>query len=157
MTHVATHSLGMAFAASVSALILTACGGAQERKIKHFEKGQSYLVAGNFEKARVEFQNVLQIAPTDPEARFEMGVVEEKLSKIREAAGFYQGTIDVSPDHLKARTHLARLYVMSGAPGGAMPVVTPALDNHSDDAELVAIRAAADVHHKAIANAQVAA
>jgi Flp pilus assembly protein TadD len=155
MTHVATHSLGMAFAASVSALILTACGGAQERKIKHLEKGQSYLVAGNFEKARVEFQNVLQIAPTDPEARFEMGVVDEKLSKIREAAGFYQGTIDVNPDHLKARTHLARLYVMSGAPDRAMQVIKPALDKHPDDAELLTIRAAAHVQQKDITDAQV--
>ena len=86
-------------AVAVSLVVLSACGGAEARRAKHLEKGKSYLNAGNFEKARVEFQNALQIAPMDPEARFENGVVDEKLAKIREAAQFYQGTLDVSPGH----------------------------------------------------------
>src|ERR1700730_8724436 len=80
------------------AVALSACGGAQARKARHLEQGHSYLAAGNFDKARVEFQNALQIAPTDAEARFEMGVVNEKLGKVREGASFYQGTLDVGPD-----------------------------------------------------------
>ena len=50
------------------------------------EKGQTFLAAGKFEKARVEFQNALQIAPTDAEARYENGVVDERLGKARDAA-----------------------------------------------------------------------
>lgn len=129
-------------------LLLNACGGAQARKAKHFEKGQTYLADGNFEKARVEFQNALQIAPTDPEARFEMGVVDEKLLKIREAAQFYQGVIDVSPDHLGARTHLARLFVLSGAPDRAMDVMKPAIEKHPDNSELLTLRAAVHVQQQ---------
>jgi tetratricopeptide (TPR) repeat protein len=64
---------------------------------KHLEKGPCLSGADNYEKARVEFQNALQISPVDPEARFEMGVVDEKLGKPREAAQFYQATIDVKP------------------------------------------------------------
>src|SRR5277367_4591825 len=87
----------------MSTLVLAACGGAQARKIKHLEKGKAFLTAGNYEKARVEFQNALQIAPTDPEARFENGVVDERLGKAREAAQFYQGAIEVNPEHVEAR------------------------------------------------------
>lgn len=126
----------------MTAAALTACGGAQARKARHLEKGQSYLVAGNFEKARVEFQNALQIAPVDPEARFEMGVVNEKLGKIREAASFYQGTLDVVPEHLSARRNLARLYIFSAVPDKALELIKPALEQHPDDSELLALRAA---------------
>jgi tetratricopeptide (TPR) repeat protein len=130
------------------ALALCACGGAQARKARHMEKGQTYLAAGNLEKARVEFQNALQIAPLDPEARFEVGVVDEKSGKIREAAQFYQATIDVSADHLGAHTNLARLFLFSGLPDRALELINPALEKHPDDAELLALRAAARVQLK---------
>ena len=54
----------------VSVVATSGCGGAQARRAKHMEKGQAYMTAGNFEKARVEFQNALQYAPPDAEARF---------------------------------------------------------------------------------------
>jgi len=138
-----------------SALALSACGGAQARKAKHLEKGEAYLAAGNFEKARVEVQNALQIAPTDAEARFQMGVIFEKLGKIREAAQYYQGTIDLQPDHLGARTNLARLYILSAVPERAMENLKPALEKHPDDAELLALRAAVYVQQKDMEKAEV--
>jgi predicted Zn-dependent protease len=145
------------FAVSVlglSTMALTACGGAQARKAKHLEKGHAYLDAGNYEKARVEFQNALQIAPIDPEARFENGVVDEKLGKNREAAQFYQGVIDVSPDHVGARTNLARLYLFSGAADKTLELIQPALQKKPDDAELLTLRAAARVQKKDMADAR---
>src|SRR5271170_7673419 len=99
------------------------CGGAESRKVKHLEKGQTFLAAGNFEKARVEFRNALQIAPTDSEARYEVGVVDEKLGNIREAAQFYQGAIDVNKDNVRARAALGRLYLFSGAPDKALQTI----------------------------------
>ena len=136
------------------ALTLSACGGAQARKAKHLEKGQAYLAAGNYEKARVEFQNALQIAPVDPEARFENGVVDEKLGKVREAAQFYQGTIDVRPDHLGARTNLARVYLFAGAPDKALELIKPALEQHPDNSELLTLRAAVHVQKRELSEGQ---
>jgi tetratricopeptide (TPR) repeat protein len=138
----------------LAALALSACGGAQARKARHIEKGQTFLTAGNFDKARIEFQNALQIAPTDPQARFEMGVVDEKLGKVREAAQFYQSTLDVSPDHLGATANLARLYVFSGVPDRAMELIKPALVKHPDDSELLTLRAAVRVQQKDLAGGQ---
>jgi tetratricopeptide (TPR) repeat protein len=138
----------------LTVLALNACGGADARRARHLEKGQSYLNAGNFDKARIEFQNALQIAPTDPQARFEMGVVDEKLGKLREAVQFYQATLDVSPDHLGATEKLARLYVFSGAPDRAMELIKPALVKHPDDSELLTLRAAVRVQQKDIDGGQ---
>jgi tetratricopeptide (TPR) repeat protein len=132
---------------------LSACGGAQARKAKHLEKGRDYLNAGNYEKARVEFQNALQISPVDPDARFENGVVDEKLGKNREAGQFYQSTIEVSPDHLGARTNLGRLYLVAGAPDQTLETIQTALEKHPNDSELLALRAAAHVQKKDVAAA----
>ena len=49
---------------------LTACGGAADRKAAYMEKGQALFDAGNYDKARLEFKNVLQIDPKDVPARF---------------------------------------------------------------------------------------
>jgi tetratricopeptide (TPR) repeat protein len=139
---------------SLSVLLATGCGGAASREAKHLKKGEAYLADGNFEKARVELQNVLQIAPKDAAARFDMGVVDEKLNNPREAAQFYQGTIDIDPQHVGARTNLGRLYLLSGAPGRALELIGPALETHPDDADLLSIRAAARLQQKDLSGAQ---
>ncbi len=148
-------SLRLAWVAvAMAVLSVSACGGAQARKAKHLEKGQTFLAAGNLEKARVEFQNALQIAPTDAEARFVNGVVDEKLGNVREAAQFYQGTIDISPEHLGARTRLARLYLFSGVPDRALELIKPSFEKHPDDAQLLTIRAAIRLQQKDVSGAQ---
>ncbi len=135
-------------ALALSVLAAAGCGGAQARKTQHLEKGKAFLAAENFDKARVEFQNALQIAPKDAEARFEMGVVDEKRGNPREAAQFYQGVIDVDPDHAEARTRLARLYLFSGAPDKALDLIKPGLEKHPDDPGLLTVRAAARMQQK---------
>jgi tetratricopeptide (TPR) repeat protein len=126
-----------------AALTLAACGGAQARKAKHLEKGERYLSAGNYEKARVEFRNALQIAPNDSDARYENGVADEKLGNPREAAQFYQGAIDVNADNIAARVGLSRLYLFSGAPQKALDIIQPSLVKQPDDPRLLTVRAAA--------------
>jgi tetratricopeptide (TPR) repeat protein len=140
---------------SLAVLSATGCGGAEARKAKHLEKGEAYLAEGNFDKARVEFQNALQIAPKDVAVRFDLGVVDEKLNNPREAAQFYQGTIDLDPQHLGARTKLARLYLLSGAPDRALDLISPAMQTHPEDPDLLTIRAAARMQEKDVAGAQV--
>ncbi len=155
MPHIALNRTVAAIVVGSLIVALCACGGAQTREAKHLEKGRAYMTAGNYEKARVEFQNALQISPMDPEARFENGVVDEKLGKNREAGQFYQSAIDVSPNHLGARTKLARLYLVAGAPDTTLETIRTVLEQHPDDPELLTLRAAARVQKKDVAAALV--
>jgi tetratricopeptide (TPR) repeat protein len=138
-----TRSPFIVLVAAVAVVGLCACGGADARKARHLEKGQAFLAADNVEKARVEFRNALQIAPNDSEARYENGVVDEKLGNPREAAQYYQGAIDSNSDNARARAALGRLYLFSGAPDRAMELIKPALVTHPEDAGLLTVRAAA--------------
>jgi len=132
----------------VAALATAGCGGAKMREAKHMAKGQQFLTEGNFEKARIEFRNALQIAPNDSDARYYNGVADEKLGNLREAAQYYQGAIDSNGDNTVARGSLGRLFVVSGSPELALETVKPSLLKHPEDPELLTVRAAAKVQLK---------
>src|ERR1700693_5760679 len=144
----ATKSRLLLCAMCFAALVLVGCGGADARKARHLEKGQAFFAADNFDKARVEFRNALQIAPNDSQARYENGLVDEKLGNPREAAQFYQGAIDVNADNVPARTALGRLSFFSGAADKALDIIKPGLLKHPEDAGLLTVRAAAQVQLK---------
>jgi tetratricopeptide (TPR) repeat protein len=139
----------------LAVLSLAACGGAQSRKAKHMARGESYLAAANYEKARIEFQNALQIDPADVAARYENGLVSEKLGRPRDAARFYESVIDVKPDHLEARAKLARLHLLAGDPDKALELIEPVMAKNPDNVELLTIRAGARVRQKKLDEALV--
>lgn len=122
----------------------TGCGSPRERVARHLARGQEYLARGNVEKARVEFRNALQIAPGDPTARYETGVVEERLGNYPAAAGAYRAALDADADSVQARGALARLTLLAGMPEKALDILQPAFPRHAEDARLLAIRAACE-------------
>jgi predicted Zn-dependent protease len=133
------HALKLAVALGLI-LPLAACGGADARKARHVEKGQAFMAAGSFEKARLEFRNALQIEPDNANLRFLAGEAAEKASNLHEAMQMYQGAIDDDAKQLKARASLARLYVLAGMPDKALAIVEPGIVMAPADADLLAVR-----------------
>ncbi len=131
------------FAALVTATLLVACGGAAARKAGYLAKGQEYLAAHDFEKARLEFRNALQLDPNDAEASFLAGEASEHLGNLREAAQMFQTAIQVNPKHLGARAQLAKIYVYAGAPDKAMETLEPGFAIAANDADLLTARGSA--------------
>lgn len=129
----------------IAASILAGCGGAQARKSAHMEKGRKYLAAENFEKARIEFQNALQIDPKDARVRYQVGAIEEKLGHPVQAIQAYNAAIDLAPkhDYLDATVALAKIMALNGAADRALELVKGAMEAHPEDAELYVLRATA--------------
>lgn len=96
------------------AMILSSCGGAEGRKAKYLERGKGYLAQDNYEKAIIEFKNVLQIDPKYAEAYFLLGEAEEGRKNYQQAFGLYNKAIELNPDQLEARVHLGQFYLLSG-------------------------------------------
>ncbi|MEI8298021.1 MAG: tetratricopeptide repeat protein [Pseudomonadota bacterium] len=147
-----SHSLRIVLAALV-ALGVGGCSSPVEREAKALKKGGEYFVAGNWDKARVEYRNALQIVPNDGEARFRNGLVLEKLGQFREAAQFFIGALEVKPEHREARVRLARIYVGGGVPEKALELVKVGLEMAPNDAGLLGMRAAARARLKDTAGA----
>ena len=100
--------------ASILIATLVACGGAEERKEKYLEKGKIYLEEKNYDKARIEFKNVLQIDPKYAEAYYFMGQLLEKQKGFRKAISNYKKAIELNPNHINAKAKLATIYVIAG-------------------------------------------
>ena len=49
---------------------LAACSGPEERLARAIERGEQFMADEDFEKARVEFSNALQIDPNNAEVIF---------------------------------------------------------------------------------------
>ena len=94
--------------------MLAGCGGAEERKAKYLERGKVYFEEENYDKARVEFKNVLQIDQKSAGPYFYMGKIAEKEQEWRKAFGNYSKAVELDPEHVDARIHLGRFYVLTG-------------------------------------------
>ena len=125
------------------AILLAGCGGAPGRKAGYLAKGQEYLAAHNYTKARLEFRNALQLDPNDAQANFLAGEAAEQLGNLREAVQLFQAAIQTDPRHLGARAQLGLLYAYGGAADKAIEVVEPGLAIAPDDPDLLIARAAA--------------
>jgi tetratricopeptide (TPR) repeat protein len=94
----------------VSALI--ACGGKEERKAKYMAEGKTLFKAGNYEKAKLAFKNVLQIDPKDTESRFQMAESLSKLGDVQTAVGHYMAVINEDPKHLMSRVRMGQIFLV---------------------------------------------
>ena len=91
--------------------LLSACGGKEERKAKYLERGKSYLAEKNYDKAKIEFKNVLQIDPKDAKGYLFLGQVEEKQKDWAKAFGAYKKASELDPELIDPRIHLAQFYL----------------------------------------------
>jgi tetratricopeptide (TPR) repeat protein len=119
---------------------LSACSGKQERLANYLKRGEEYVKAENYDKARIEFGNALQIDPNNANARFQAGRIAEKQSNIREAVGNYQAAIDLDTKLVSARAALGRIYLLSGLADKARETIEPALAIAPDDPDLRVVR-----------------
>jgi Tfp pilus assembly protein PilF len=137
-----THKTSVLLAALCAvALLATGCSGAAERKAGYLRKGEAYFAAQNYDKARVELRNALQIDPKYVAARYLAGRVAAKTGDLREAVGHYQAAIDAEPRFAPARAALARLYLLGGMTDKTSELIDAGLLLAPDDAALLVVRA----------------
>lgn len=94
--------------------LIVSCGGAEDRKEKYLEKGKTYFEEKNYNKAKIEVKNVLQIDPKYAEAYYLLGQIEEKQKELIKAIGIYKKAIELNPKYTDAKIRLAKIYVIPG-------------------------------------------
>lgn len=133
-------SLKLMLLAAAVVPYLSACTGKAERLGNYLQRGEKYLQEENYDKARIEFSNALQVDPNNANARFQAGRIAEKQRKLREAVGNYQAAIDLDAKMIAPRAALGRIYVLSGLPDKARETIEPALAISPDDPDLRVVR-----------------
>ena len=86
--------------------LLAGCGGAEERKAKYLERGKTYFEEENYDKARVEFKNVLQIDPKSADSHYFLGQIAEREQEWHMAFEYYSSAVELDPELVDARVYL---------------------------------------------------
>lgn len=131
-----------ALSLSASLLLAAGCGGAADRKDRYLQRGDQYFAEQNYDKARVEYTNALQIDPKSVKGRFALGQIAERAEKPRDALANYQAAVDIDPAYHPARAALARVYLLGGLKDKALEIIEPGLALAPEDPQLRTIRGA---------------
>ena len=97
---------------SLSVMGLSGCSQ-EAKKERHWRKGEKYFTENKFKEAIIEYQNVLQADPENPQAHYKLGVSYLKSSQIRQAYAEFLKSVELDPTLNDARLELGTLYLMS--------------------------------------------
>lgn len=124
---------------------VAACSGPEDRLSVYLQRGESSFADREFEKARVEFANALQIDPDNIDARIWSGKTAAELEQWRVAVRHYEGVRERDAANIDARLGLARIYAVSDQVALAETIVDEVLAIDADNQDARAIRGVARI------------
>lgn len=134
--------------AAVLASALSGCGSAEESSAKFIESGKELMQEGEYNKARLEFRNALQINPLEAEGYYQLALIDEKNQQWK---GMYANLTTVEslqPNHVPTMVKLGQIYVLSGEYDEALKKADKALELKPDDLEAVLLKATIYIKQK---------
>lgn len=127
--------------AAVLMLSLAACDTAEDRAVKHYERGMAFLETGEADKASLEFRNALQLDPDAVEARREFAGLLLASGNAKAAVGHFLQVIDRVPDDLETRLTVGRILLAAGQTDDAAEHILVAFKQAPEDPEAMGLRA----------------
>ena len=94
-------------------LMVTACGDQESRKTAYFDRGSALFDAGDDARARLEFNNTLQIDNRYAEAWYMLGRVEQRSGEFQKAYRHYSRAVELAPELVDARVGKAQILLLA--------------------------------------------
>ncbi len=126
----------------VCAFILQGCGDSSERSLEYLSSAKSYYEKENYDKAKLELKNALQINNKLSEAYFYLSLVNEKERNWKEMYTHLAQTLKLDPENDKARLKLAKLYLLGGNLDQAALEIKLLSEKKADDPDVIALNGA---------------
>lgn len=136
--HYRTAALAAAVVFSITSL--AACDNHQERQSAYFAKAKSLFESGAYDRARLEFKNVLQIDPKHAESWYLLGRIEEHAGELRPAFQHYVNAVELAPDLTGARVRKAQLLILGGKLEQAAEEIDLALTGSPEEPDALTAR-----------------
>jgi len=127
--------------AALLAGMISGCGSAEDSSARFIESGKELMEQGEFDKARLEFKNALQINPLEAEGYYQLALIDEKNQKWK---GMYSNLVTVEsldPNHVPAIVKLGQLLVVSGQLEEAMKKAEKALSLEPENSDAILLKA----------------
>lgn len=87
---------------------------AEARKARHLARAESYLKSGEYEKAKIEYINVLRADQENATAFRQLGIIWFEQGAPLRAAPFLYKSRELSPNDFETRIKLARVFLVLG-------------------------------------------
>lgn len=120
---------------------LTACSTPESKIESYNKRGQALLEKGDLVKARLEFQNALQLNPSAVPSLFGLAVVAERARDWRTSYQLLLKVVELQPNHLDALVKLGKLQVASGQLDKALETSEAARGIRADSPDVLGLRA----------------
>jgi tetratricopeptide (TPR) repeat protein len=108
------------------AALFTGCS-AEARKARHLELGDRYFKAGEYEKAKIEYLNVLRVDFNNAKAESQLGIIWFEQGAPLRAYPYLWKSRELAPDNLETRTKLAMVLASLGEVAAAKEEATAIL------------------------------
>ncbi len=93
---------------------LASCKSAKDQAEDHYQRAQELILAGDPDRAVVEFRNVFKLDEQHHDARLAFAALQEERGNVAEAYAQYLRVAEKSPDDLAALKPMARIAADSG-------------------------------------------
>ena len=97
----------------LASLLVTACSK-EARKARLLSEADNYFKAGNYDKAKLAYLNVLRLDPQNALAFERIGAMWQDDGAPLRAAAFLKKASELDPKNVQNRIRLARCYVATG-------------------------------------------
>jgi tetratricopeptide (TPR) repeat protein len=128
--------------ATALALVALATGCSREgRKAGIIKKADEYFAAGEFDRAEIEYKNVIQVGGLDPHAIGRLGILYLEQGRGARAFSYLVKANEIDPANLEVRTKLALIYAAGGKLNEARDAALFVLEKRPADPEAPTILA----------------
>ena len=123
------------------AISLAGCSSPEEKAEKYYQKGMA-LLESNPNKAKLEFQNALQIKKNMVKAMYGLGLVAERQGDWRAAFGMFNSVIEQQPNHIEALVKSGQIFLAGEQIELALERSSKALEVDRNNVPALCLRAA---------------
>jgi Tfp pilus assembly protein PilF len=112
----------------LAVMITVSCGGPEQKKAKFYNRGKALYEKGEYAKAKLEFQNAIQIDIKYADAYYMLGMAALKSGEPGKALGSFSKAIELDPANGGAQIQMGWFLLGSGKPDEAMEKVNLVLN-----------------------------
>lgn len=103
------------------------CGSSADSAADYVESGNEFFDNGNYDKARLEYKNAIQIDPRQAEPYYRLALLDEQSKNWKQMFANLTTVEQLDPNHVDAQIKLGRLYLLGGKLDEAMTRADKAL------------------------------
>ncbi len=136
------------------AALLTGCSAEAKRK-RHLARAESYFQKGEYQKAEIEYLNVMRLGPLEPLVVVRLGTIYDEQGRPADAFPLLKKAKELSPDNLDVRYRLGTVLISFRQPNEAREEALFILDKQPSDTRAPILLADAATTKEALISAHL--